>query len=193
MPAFRPRLKFAACGVALLFSGFSVEARTAPLVDLEGNAVDPFRAGNAKATIFLFVRTDCPISNSYAPEIRRIHQKFAGDGVAFWLVYIDPAETKATIDQHIRDFDLPGRALLDPKLAFAAECGASVTPEAAVFSRSRERTYIGRIDDRYVAFGKRKFAPSTHDLEDALTATLAGKRPPAAAGPAIGCLIKDLR
>lgn len=40
--------------------------------------------------------------------------------------------------------------------------------------------YRGRIDDRYTADGVRREEPTTRDLEAALTAVVAGKKPPAA-------------
>ncbi len=39
--------------------------------DINGTQLDLFDP-NTKATLLLFVATDCPISNSYAPEINRI-------------------------------------------------------------------------------------------------------------------------
>lgn len=163
------------------------------LYDLDGHAVDPFVRTDRAATVFFFLRTDCPIANSYAPEIRRFYLKFAPRRVAFWLVYLDPAQASREILEHIKDYQLPGDPLRDAKLRFAGRCGAQVTPEAALFAADGRLTYVGRIDDRYVAFGKRKRAFSSHDLEDALEATLAGKHPAPPKGPAIGCLIRDLK
>jgi hypothetical protein len=36
--------------------------------DLDGHPVNPF-SSDAQATVLLFVQTDCPISNRYAPTI----------------------------------------------------------------------------------------------------------------------------
>src|SRR4029453_7812840 len=63
------------------------------LPDLDGRQVEPLRVKDAKAIVFIFLRTDCPISNRYAPEVRRLHDKFAKIGVKFWLVYPDPGES----------------------------------------------------------------------------------------------------
>src|SRR5215470_16766602 len=60
---------------------------------IDGKAVDPFAPSpGVKATVFIFTSTDCPISNRYAPEVRRIVAAFAQRGVAFRLVYPNPAE-----------------------------------------------------------------------------------------------------
>src|SRR5213080_4435901 len=63
---------------------------TRTVFDLASHSFDPFDAAGAKAIVFLFVSTDCPISNRYAPEIRRVKDKFARAGVRLWLVYADP-------------------------------------------------------------------------------------------------------
>src|SRR3954453_16325251 len=63
------------------------------VVDLQGRAVDPFQMRDAGAIVLLFVRTDCPVSNRYAPEIERMRAKYAAQGVVFWLVYPDEDTT----------------------------------------------------------------------------------------------------
>src|ERR687888_56342 len=63
------------------------------LSDLAGRQVEPFQSPGAKTIVFLFTRTDCPISNRYAPEVRRLYAKFAASGATFYLVYPDPDES----------------------------------------------------------------------------------------------------
>ena len=55
-----------------------------------------------------------------------------------------------------------------------------------------EMIYRGRIDDRYTDFGKYRPAPTTHDLSDALEATLIEKPVARKFTKAIGCYIGDL-
>jgi hypothetical protein len=38
-------------------------------LNLSGNRVDPFQMSDGKALVLIFMRTDCPISNRYAPTI----------------------------------------------------------------------------------------------------------------------------
>ncbi|MEA3212850.1 MAG: hypothetical protein QOE70_5907 [Chthoniobacter sp.] len=163
------------------------------LVDLNGQRIDPFQQPKTTASAFLFVRTDCPISNAYAPEIRRLHEKYASRGVAFWLVYLDRDEAPAAIRKHVAEYQYPCGVLRDSRHALAKACGARVTPEAAVYSAQGKLVFVGRIDDRYVAFGKSRPEATTHDLDESLTALLAGRPVPRPAGPAIGCFIEDLK
>ncbi|HEV8604641.1 MAG TPA: redoxin domain-containing protein [Tepidisphaeraceae bacterium] len=146
-----------------------------------------------KVIVCLFTRTDCPISNSYAPEVRRIHEKFSSQGVGFYLVYPDADESVPMIEKHLRDYSYPFAALRDPSHELVKLAGARITPEAGVFDSDGRLLYRGRIDDRYIDFGKARAAPTQKDLEQALEAILAGKPAPAAGGPAIGCFIADVK
>ena len=147
----------------------------------------------SKYLVCLFTRTDCPVSNSYAPEVRRIYEKFSPRGVSFYLVYPDPDESAAVITEHLKEYSYPFGALRDPKHELVKLSGAKITPEAAVFDASGKLLYRGRIDDRYVDFGKLRAAPTVKDLENALEAIIDGKPAPAAGGPAVGCFIADVK
>jgi len=153
---------------------------------------DPF-ANPARARVLLFVRTDCPITNRYAPELGRIAEEFAARGVEFWLVYPDASETEAALAQHKAEYKLPGTPIRDPLHALMKRAEARISPQAAVFDRAGHLTYSGRIDDRYVAFGKARSAPTTHDLEAAIAATLDGKPIKEARTRSVGCYLADLK
>ena len=160
---------------------------------VDGESVDALAApAGTKAIVFLFTSTDCPISNRYAPEVRRIVSEFARQGVVFRLVYPNPAEQPSAIREHMAAFAYDGafQALRDPGLALVRHVKATVTPEAAVVAGGRV-AYVGRIDDRYVDLGLERPAPTTHDLADALTAVLAGKPVSRPTTQAVGCFIAD--
>lgn len=169
-----------------------VSALAAQPVDLSGKPQDPFRAP-AQARVLLFVRSDCPITNRYAPELQRIAAEFARRGVAFWLVYPDPSETASCIEQHLAQYHFPGEPLRDPQHLLVKRAQATVAPEAAVFDPAGRLLYLGRIDDRFVAYGKARPAPRTHDLEDAISAVLAGKPVAEPRTRAIGCYLADVK
>ena len=151
------------------------------------------RPSQSQFIVCLFTRTDCPVSNSYAPEVRRIHQKYSQRGVGFYLVYPDADESAQMIEKHLKEYSYPFAGLRDPKHELVKLAGAKITPEAAVFDQEGKLLYRGRIDDKYVDFGKMRLAPTVRDLEQALEAVLAGKPAPAAGGPAIGCFIADVK
>jgi hypothetical protein len=159
--------------------------------DLTGRTVNPFEATESKAIVFIFIGADCPISNRYAPEIRRVAEKFARDGIKFWLVYADAELSPDAIGKHVKDYQLPQQVLRDPHHALVRLAQARVTPEAAVFLPGARLVYHGRIDDRYADFGKQRPEVTQHDLADVLEAILQGKPVPYFTAKAVGCYIPD--
>jgi thiol-disulfide isomerase/thioredoxin len=160
-------------------------------VDLAGKAVDPLHAEPGKPVVLIFIRTDCPISNRYAPTIQRLSAQYAGK-VAFWLVYPDKDETSAAIEAHLHEYGYKLPALHDPQHSLVKLGEAQITPEAAVFDAGGQLMYHGRIDNWYVSFGRARSAPTTHELDDALQAVLKGSKPEVATASAVGCYISDL-
>ena len=166
------------------------------LLDLDGRPVHPLETSGAPVTVFVFTRTDCPVSNRYAPELKRLHERFARAGVAFWLVYADPTETVEGIRRHVEEYRYPFGALRDPQHSLVASTQARVTPEAAVFAAGPSGprlVYTGRIDDTYASLGRKRAAPTRRDLEQVLEELLAGKTVAPRTTPAIGCSIPPLR
>jgi len=193
-PRRNPRTWLAAAVLCGLLLTPSIEGAQVRLPDLGDRLVDPFQVQpSAKAIVFLFVSIECPISNRYAPEVRRVYEKFAARGVVFWLVYPNPAESGTRIQDHVRAFAFPGRVLRDPQHALVRLARVTLTPEAAIFDRGGRIVYRGRIDDRYVHFGLDRPAATKHDLEDALSAVLAGKPVPEPVTQAVGCFLLDFR
>src|SRR3954462_12623609 len=106
------------------------------VADVGGNEVRPFGRTNAKAIVFVFVSSSCPIANRYAPEIQRLQRAYKG--VHFWLVHADPEETSEEIAKNMREYRYDCGVLRDPKHQIVSLAGARVTPEAAVFLPSGE-------------------------------------------------------
>ena len=162
------------------------------LKDPDGRLVNPFLAAeNSPAIVFLFASVDCPVSNRYAPEVQRLHAAFAPKNVAFWLVYPNPGDTPEAVRDHLKAFNYPVHALLDPRHELVKIAKVSITPEAAVYSSGRTLAYHGRIDDKFVSLGVERPSATRRDLFDALTAVLSGKAPVEASTPGVGCFIAD--
>lgn len=147
----------------------------------------------AKATVLIFVRDDCPISNRYAPEIGRLQAEFEPQGIAFRLIHPDPEATAEGVEQHLKAYYSSMQALRDPAHRLVAWAGTSITPEAAVVSGPATLVYRGRIDDQWVELGQARPEPSTHDLRTLLLRLVAGEELTFEATPAVGCYIADLK
>ena len=142
-------------------------------------------------TVFVFTTTDCPISNRYAPEIKRLSEKFAGRA-RFVLVYPVATDSDEMIREHIRKFGYTNEWRRDPAQKLVKHTGVRVTPEVAIVDGEQHVLYRGRIDDRYVDFGKDRPEPTVRDLERSLDALIAGRPVPVAQTQAIGCILSEL-
>jgi hypothetical protein len=174
---------------ALLLCGLSAAQHWA--LTLDGKPIDPFSESGGKLVVLLFLRTDCPISNRYAPTIQYLGARFTAKA-RFWLVYSDRSESDSAVEKHLRDYDYKFPALRDPAHVLVKRARAQFTPEAAVFDAKGALVYHGRIDNLYVSFGRARPAPTTHELEDAIQAALAGRSVTKTEVAGVGCYISDL-
>jgi len=177
------------CACLTVAFGASLEIR-----DVYGKPQQPLRV-SGMAEVLFFVMTDCPVSNTYAPEIQHICADYGTKGVACSLVYEDVQVDAAGARHHMDEYrykDMP--AIIDAGRRIAEAVKATTTPQAVVLDKAGKVRYSGRIDNFYAALGKPRRQATEHDLRDALDAVLAGR---AVANPetkALGCYIppKDL-
>ena len=81
----------------------------------------------------------------------------------------------------------------DPDRALQHYAKVTIAPEAAVFDGAGHLRYHGRIDDRWVAFGKSRQEPTRHDLEMAISEVLEGRAVSMPETKAVGCYLADLQ
>jgi hypothetical protein len=159
--------------------------------DLQGRPVDPVGAIKAKAVVLIFVGTDCPIANRYAPEIERLYEKYRQQDVLFWLVYADPQDDAAKIQKHLKEYQYKIAAVRDPRHRLVSRYRVAKTPEATVITPNGKQAYRGRIDDRMTGFGKSRPVPTRRDLQDAIDCVLRGTPVRVESTEVIGCFIPD--
>jgi hypothetical protein len=182
------------CLLALAASAAHAGAQQTAL-DLDGHAINPLAADSSKVVVLVFLRRDCPVSSRYAPVIQQLRKRYA-DTASFWLVYPDKTDTPQTIRQYLVDYGYQLPALRDPQHVLVKLSRVEITPEAAVFDRHHQLVYDGRIDDWYLDLGRARAEPTTHELDDAIRAALAGKALAETGAKnevrGVGCYISDL-
>ena len=137
----------------------------------DGRAHSSRDLGQAKATVLIFMATDCPISNRYAPLLHRIETEYGPRGIAFLAVFSGPGTKLETVRQHLIEY---------------------ATPEVVVLSPGGAELYRGRIDNQYVAWGKTRNEATVSDLQNALDSILASKPIAEPVTKALGCGINGL-
>jgi hypothetical protein len=161
------------------------------LQDIEGTTYGSLeRPAKGGRSVLFFLTPDCPIANQYAPEIRRICDKYGSNGTNCFLVYADPSLSKDAIRKHARDYhDSRYPAILDVDYRLVDAAGATVSSETAVFSSQGKLEYRGHIDDFNAALGVPRQKATQHDLRDALDALIAGRSVPKPRTETVGCFL----
>lgn len=177
----------------LLATAYLWAATPAHVLNLAGQPVNPLApvAGRI-ATVLVFTTTDCPISNRYAPDIQALVARFERQGIGFTLVYPVGTDTPPVIREHLKKFGYALPVVRDTAQELVKHTGVQVTPEVAVVGAGGRVIYRGRIDDRYVEFGKDRPEPTERTLERALEAVVQGKPVAARETRAVGCILADL-
>ncbi len=164
------------------------------LSDLEGKQRTPLATSGLKGAVLVFVTHDCPVSNAYSPELKRLNQKYSKLNFGFTLVYVDPDVKPAVLLAHRKEYGLNAiNSIHDTKHQLVTATGAKVTPEAVLIIHGGRIAYRGRIDNLYADYGKRRRAATVRDLRNALDAVLAGKPVTSPRTEAIGCFISLLK
>ena len=163
------------------------------VVSTQGEKVHPLAGAERIATVLLFIAQDCPISNSYAPEFNAIYNDYARHHVAFYIVYTETDSTLAAARKHAKDFNYACPALYDNQHKLVKRVGASVTPEVSVLSPNGTTLYQGRIDDKYLDFGKTRHTASVHDLRRTLDEIVLNKPITVSKTKAVGCFIMQTK
>jgi peroxiredoxin len=182
------------CGRVVCLLLGSVLALAAPplkfsLTDTEGHTHTAAEWVGKRFVVLFFVTTDCPLCNSYVPELNRIEQAYAPRGVAFYAVQGDATIPAADVQRHAREYRYQFPYLLDFEESLAQYAGATTDPEAAVLTPAGEVLYLGRIDNRLEDFGNQRAKVTQFDLRDTLDALLEGRPAPKSRTKALGCAI----
>ncbi len=158
--------------------------------DIDGTMHKPFDDKSTKAIGLVFISTDCPIANSYQPELHRLADAYRQNGIQFFMIHPDPQTATDKARQHALEFDIQVPIVIDTEQKISRRVGATVTPQVFVFLRDQATpAYQGRIDNLYADYGKKRVAATTHDLADAMAAIVAGKKVERPKTEAIGCFI----
>jgi hypothetical protein len=161
--------------------------------DIAGVERTPLKVEKGHAEALFFVATDCPISNYYSHEIRRICEAYASKGLGCSLVYIDPTLTDAAVAKHAEEYGHGAYPkYVDRTHALVAAVGATITPQAVVVRSDGSIAYRGRIDNFYAALGRPRRVVTEHDLRDALDAVFGGQPVAKAETQTVGCYIPEL-
>lgn len=141
-----------------------------------------------KATVVMFLSTQCPVSNEYNERIIALHNDYKDQGVQFIGINSNRNESVQEIAEHNKANEFHFLVLKDLKNKIADNFRARRTPEIYLLDDKRILRYNGAIDNS-------QKDPKTHYLREALDLVVAGKEIPKdlKKTKAFGCTIKRVR
>lgn len=142
----------------------------------------------AKATVVVFLGTECPVSNAYVPTLLAIQEEYRDQGVRVVGINSNAHEDAHSLKKHAAEFGITFPMLQDASSAMADWFQAKRIPTAFVLDATRTVRYRGRIDDQYER-GVKRPRPTHTELRDAVRAVLAGKDVAVQSTDVLGCPI----
>jgi thiol-disulfide isomerase/thioredoxin len=183
----------------LLLTGLlSAHAGTAPLsvdrlrvIDLDEEPHAVFSGDARDIVVLFFIAPECPVSNRSIPTMRALAAEFATARVRFVGVYAEPDELPANLRRHATEFQIDFPLRIDRQHALVRLTNVTRTPEAVVADGLGTLLYRGRIDDRFVDFGRERQRATREDVREVLLALRSGQRPPFRATEGFGCTLSQ--
>ncbi|MBI5755221.1 thioredoxin family protein, partial [Candidatus Peregrinibacteria bacterium] len=160
-----------------------------PGVDGKHYSLEDFSDKNI--LVIIFMCNHCPYVKAVIDRIIEIDRDYAGQGVQ--MVGINSNEDVTYPDDSFDAMKVFAKKkkirfpyLRDESQEVAHSYDAVCTPDIFVYDTKRTLVYRGRIDDNWQDVSK----TTSHDLRDALSALISGKKPAEHQHPSMGCSIK---
>lgn len=152
--------------------------------DIAGRSYSAADVSRSKASVFIFVSTQCPIANLYTPRLKELGDGYSTRGVRFFLVDSNVEDSPTALRRYAQERRFPFPVVKDQGTALADRLGAAATPEAVILDSRGTVRYRGRIDDN-----QDRSKVIREDVREALDALLTGKPIARPRTIAFGCAI----
>ncbi len=140
----------------------------------------------AKATVIIFMSTECPFVQPYTDRLISLNNEFGSKGIVIWGINSNKTEPTEEVMNHAKEKNYNFPVLKDNENVVANQFGAARTPEVFVIDNNTMTIiYHGRIDDN-----KEADKVTSNDLQNALNDFLAGNAITVNETKAFGCSIK---
>ena len=140
-------------------------------------------------TVWVFLAVDCPISQKYISELRRMDSVYASQKLRVRGIVpgkVNPTEVKTFVEEYAIKFPVS----IDGDFTRVRQFHATITPESILVDHQGQVLYQGAIDNWFFDLGKYRQRVTEHYLQDAIDAALQGKIPAVRKTEAVGCIIQ---
>ena len=162
------------------------------LMDLRGAKRQLGALGGDRGLVCCFLGVDCPVTEAYVDDLRRLHEEFSARGVAVVAIYSGASDHMNRVAAHALDCEFPFDVLIDRYQRMARNLGVERTPTFCLVDANRRLRYVGRFDDRFISEHQQQ-TPESADLRQAIEAVISQQDPPIARTVANGSPIEPWR
>lgn len=144
-----------------------LESSALRILDVDGN-VHALGPNDPRPTAFIFLSPDCPISKEAIPTLAAVAAATPESEARIFGVIASRGITRAAAREFVHKYSIKFPVLFDASGNLADQLQPTITPEAFVADANGRVVYRGRIDDTYLAIGKRRPEATSHDLANAI-------------------------
>jgi peroxiredoxin len=148
---------------------------------------------NNKATVFVFLAVDCPLSQNYTLTLNNLYNDFKNDSIVFYGIIPGNNDSKKDVEDFVSKYKITFEMLRDENLNLAHYLHATKTPEVFLVNKNGDLVYKGAIDNWAIEIGKHRQNISEHYLSDVLTGIVNGTTIKLKEIKAVGCVIEKNR
>lgn len=166
---------------------------TFSLMDLGGTIHTLEQNDARRVRVFVFLSTDCPVSNGYLQTLNRLYGGVAKPDsvVELFGVVSDPTVTRARVVEHFTEYKTAFPILFDASGLLARVLQPSHVPEAFVLDRDGKLAYRGAVDNAWEALGRRRLKVEKEFLADAIAQATRGQPVVVPHTTPVGCLFES--
>lgn len=141
--------------------------------------------------VIIFMDTECPITQSYMPEFKKMQEEYHARGVEFESVFPVYTATETEINAFLKKYQVFFSGFTDKEHKKTKRYHATVMPEVILLDKNGAIVYQGAVDNKYAGLGRSRPKATEFYLRNAVEATLNGDMVMTRKTEAIGCLIND--
>lgn len=140
--------------------------------------------------VFVFLDTECPISQQYVRNLEALRLEFSHKNIQFWAIFPTKGVTNQEIVAFQKRYNFQYSSIIDYNKELTIRLDAKTTPEVFILNDESKILYRGAIDDLYYDLGKKRLKASIFYLEDALNNIIEHQPITIKTTQAIGCDIE---
>jgi peroxiredoxin len=171
--------------------GQSAPSADVKMAGVDGKSLSIADVKGAKGTLVIFTCNSCPWVKAWESRIAELGNTFSKQGIGVIAVNsndpsMKPEDDMPAMQERAKSLGLRFPYVVDGSSDVARAFGATRTPEAFLFDAKGKLVYHGAVDDN----AHKPAEVTVRWLNDALTATAAGKAVAVKETKSLGCTIK---